>query len=64
MAAVHIETLEQVAERLDWSQQRLDEARARGAAPRPSKVTARDRARAVALSDSVDQTRRALDEAS
>ena len=40
------------------------EARARLAEPRPSKISDRDRARANALSESVSETRRSLDEAS
>ena len=61
---MQFETLEQIAERLGWSDERLAEARARAAETRPSIVSDSDRARAVALSDSVNQTRQALDEAS
>jgi len=61
---MQVETLEQIAERLGWSDERLAEARARAAETRPSNVSDSDRARAEALSDSVSRTRRALDEAS
>jgi hypothetical protein len=61
---MQVETLEQIAERLGWSDERLAEARARAAETRPSNVSESDRARAEALSDSVNQTRQALDEAS
>jgi hypothetical protein len=58
------ETLEQVAERLGWSPERLAAAQARVAEPRPSNVSDRDRARAEALSESVNRTRQAVDAAS
>jgi len=61
---MQVESLEQIAERLGWSDERLAEARARAAETRPSNVSDSDRARAEALSDSVSRTRRALDEAS
>ncbi|MFN3214931.1 MAG: hypothetical protein ACE367_00370 [Acidimicrobiales bacterium] len=61
---MHVETLEQIAERLGWSPQRLAEARARSSEPRPSNISDEDRARAEALSSSVNATGRALDEAS
>ena len=61
---MQVETLEQIAERLGWSDERLAEARARAAETRPSNVSDGDRARADALSDSVNRTRQALDEAS
>ena len=61
---MQVETLEQIAERLGWSAERLAEARASFAEPRPSNISDRDRARAKALSESVSQTRQALDEAS
>jgi len=61
---MQVETLERIAERLGWSDERLAEARARAAETRPSNVSDSDRARAEALSDSVSRTRRALDEAS
>lgn len=61
---VQVETLEQIAKRLGWSPQRLAEAQASLAEPRPSNITDRDRARAWALSESLRKTREALDEAS
>ena len=61
---MQVETLEQIAERLGWSDERLAEARARAAETRSSNVNDSDRARADALSDSVNRTRQALDEAS
>jgi hypothetical protein len=61
---VQVETLDQIAERLGWSPQRLAEARSRAAEPRPSNTSDRDRVRAEALSESLSQTRRALDAAS
>ena len=61
---MQFETLEHIAERLGWSPERLAEARAREAAARPSNLSARDRARAEAVSESLARTRRALDEAS
>ena len=61
---MQVETLEQIAERLGWSDERLAEARARAAETRPSNVSESDRARAEALSDSVNRTGQALDEAS
>lgn len=61
---MQVETLEQIAERLGWSDERLAEARARAAETRPSNVSDSDHARADALSDSVNRTRQALDEAS
>lgn len=61
---MQVETLEQIAERLGWSDERLAEARARAAETRPSNVSDSDSARADALSDSVNRTRQALDEAS
>jgi hypothetical protein len=61
---VQVETLEQIAERLGWSPERLAEARSCLGEPRPSNVSDRDRARAKALSDSINQTCQALDEAS
>jgi hypothetical protein len=61
---MQVETLEQIAERLGWSDERLAESRARAAETRPSNVSDSDRARADALSDSVNRTRQALDEAS
>jgi hypothetical protein len=61
---MQVETLEQIAERLGWSEERLAEARARAAETRPSNVSDGDRARADALSESVHRTRQALDEAS
>jgi hypothetical protein len=61
---MQVETLEQIAERLGWSSKRLAEARVREEKARPSNTSARDRARAETLSESVDRTRRALDEAS
>ena len=61
---MQVETLEQIAERLGWSAERLADARARAAETRPSNVSDSDRACADALSDSVNRTRQALDEAS
>jgi hypothetical protein len=61
---MQVETLEQIAERLGWSDERLAEARARAGETRPSNVSDSDRARADALSDSVNRIRQALDEAS
>jgi len=63
---MQVETLEQIAERLGWSAERLADARTRAAESRPSNVSDSDseRARADALSDSVNRIRRALDEAS
>jgi len=46
------------------SPDRLADARARLVDPRPSKITDRDRPRAKALSESVSETRRYLEEAS
>lgn len=64
MVDVQVETLERMADRLGWGPDRLAEAGARLAEPRSSKITDRDRARANALSESVSETRRSLDEAS
>ncbi len=64
LSVMQVETLEQIAERLGWSAERLAEARARTAESRPSNISDSDRARAGALSESVDRTRQALDEAS
>lgn len=61
MDLVQVETLEQIAERLGWSEKRLAEALARAAKVRPSNISDRDRARAEALSKSLDQTLHALD---
>lgn len=61
---MEVETLEQIAERLGWSPERLAAAQARVAEPRPSNVSDRDRARAEALSESVNRTRQAVDAAS
>ena len=61
---MQVETLEQIAERLGWSPERLADARARVAEPRPSNISDRDRARAEALSESVNQIGQALNEAS
>ncbi len=61
---MQVETLEQIAARLGWSAERLAEARARAAEVRPSNLTDRDRARAIALAESVNRTSQALDEAS
>jgi hypothetical protein len=61
---MQVETLEQIAERLGWSAERLADARTRAAESLPSNVSDSDRARADALSDSVNRTRQALDEAS
>jgi hypothetical protein len=61
---MQVETSEQIAERLGWSDERLAEARATAAETRPSNVSDSDRARADALSDSINRTRQALDEAS
>ena len=60
---MQVETLEQFAERLGWSAERLADARARAAESHPSNIGDSDRARAEALSESVDRTRQALDEA-
>lgn len=64
VSAVRIETLEQIAERLGWSPQRLTEAGARLAEPRPSGISNRDRTRAQAISESLRETRRDVDAAS
>lgn len=61
---MQVETLEQIAERLGWSPERLAAAQANAAEPRPSNISDRDRARAEALSESVKLARQALDEAS
>jgi hypothetical protein len=61
---MQVETLEQIAERLGWSEERLADAQARAAESRTSNVSDSDRARSDALSDSVNRTRQALDEAS
>ena len=61
---VQVETLEQIAERLGWSPQRLAEAKARAAQPQALNISDRDVARAEALSESVNRTSQALDEAS
>lgn len=59
-----VESLEQIAKRLGWSAERLQQAHDRAAEPRPANVTDRDQARAQALSDALKQTASALDEAS
>ncbi|MCP3987620.1 MAG: hypothetical protein GY724_00980 [Actinomycetia bacterium] len=64
MDAVQVESLEQLAERLGWSPERLAEARVRAAEERRSNVSEQDRARAEALSESLDRTRQALEAAS
>jgi hypothetical protein len=61
---VQAETLEQIAERLGWSPERLAEARVRAEKSRAPNISERDKARAQKLSESIDRTRRALDEAS
>lgn len=61
---MQVETLEEIAERLGWSPERLEEARTQLAEPRPSNISDRDLARAKALSESISKTRQALDEAS
>ena len=61
---VQVESLEELAERLGWSPERLAEARARAAEERRSNISEQDRARAKALSESLDRTRQALDAAS
>lgn len=61
---VHVETLEQIAERLGWTPQRLAEARDREQESSPLDITDRDRARAEALSGAHERARRDLDEAS
>ncbi len=58
------ESLEEIAKRLGWSTERLQQARDRAAEPRPSNVTDRDRTRARALSKALEETASALDEAS
>lgn len=64
MTGVHVETLEEIAERLGWTPQRLAEARVREQESSPVDITDRDRARAEALSRAQERTRRELDEAS
>ena len=64
MTGVHVETLEEIAERLGWTPQRLAEARVREQESSPVDITDRDRARAEALSRAQKRTRRELDEAS
>ncbi|MCP3935431.1 MAG: hypothetical protein GY708_08680 [Actinomycetia bacterium] len=59
-----VESLEQIAERLGWSPERLQQARDCAAEPRPMNVTDRDHARAQALSNALKHTASALDEAS
>ncbi len=61
---MQVETLEQIAERLGWSAERLTAAHARAGEFRPSNIGDSDRARAGALSESIGRTRQALDEAS
>ena len=61
---MQVESLEQLAERLGWTPERLAEARARGAEERESNISEQDRARAEALSESLERTRQALDAAS
>ena len=61
---MRMETLEQIAERMGWSPERLADAQARAAESRPSNVSDRDVARAGVLSDLINQTRQALHEAS
>jgi hypothetical protein len=61
---MQVESLEQIAKRLGWSAERLQQAHDRAAEPRPSNVTGRDSARAQALSDALKQTANALSEAS
>ena len=61
---VQLETVKQIAARLGWSSERLAEARARAAEVRPSNLTDRNHARAVALAESVGRTGQALEEAS
>ena len=58
------ESLEEIAKRLGWSAERLKQARERAAEPRPSNTTSGDSARAQALSEALEQTASALDEAS
>jgi hypothetical protein len=60
---MQVETLEQIAERLGWSPERLAEAQHRAAEARPSRITERDRARAQAMSTSMARTHRAPDNA-
>jgi hypothetical protein len=62
--SVQVETLEEIAERLGWGPERLAEAREQLSRPRPSNISDLDRDRAAALSESVNRTRQALDEAS
>lgn len=61
---MQLETLEQIAERLGWTPERLAQARARELEPSPLNITDRDRARAEILSKSMKRTRRKLDELS
>ena len=61
---VQVEILEQIAERLGWTPQRLAEARAREQEPLPLNITDRDRARAEALSEAHERAQRDLDAAS
>ena len=61
---MQVESLEQIAKRLGWSAERLQQAHDRAAEPRPSNVTGRDSARTQALSDALKQTANALSEAS
>ena len=62
---VQVETLEQIAERLGWTRERLAQARVKEAeAAKEPNLTKRDNARAEALSNAMKRTRRELDEAS
>jgi hypothetical protein len=53
-------TLDEAAEALGWSSERLAEAKARAAVPRPSRITERDRVRAQVASDALRRTAEAL----
>lgn len=64
IGVVQVETLEQIAERLGWNPERLAEAYSREATKSPPNVSDADHARAEALSESLHETRHALDEAS
>jgi hypothetical protein len=54
-------TLDEAAEALGWSSERLAEAKARAAVPRPSRIIERDRVRAQVASDALRRTAEALD---
>lgn len=53
-------SLEEAAEALGWTEERLALATTKAASPRPERITERDRERARVLADQLRQTREAL----